>query len=683
MPIITSPNYGLIYNETPLDIPSRGLRDGLNFRAKNGTLESFNLGWAAFSAVQLDSAVRLIDNFFPRNLAEKLIFGTTQDLYLYDGSTDSVSFITPTYSVGTAAASGTVVTGTGTEWEDYGRTRYNIGTASASGSTVTGTGTQWTGEVLPGDEIHFGSSTETSPTATWYVVQSVTDDDTLVLTATAGTVGDGPYVIRRLYPNVRAGDMISFGSAAEADPDAVWFEVDTVNSDTSITLTDDAGTVADGPYTIRRRFQNQSLAKWSVDTFVNDGESGEDLWFATNGVDPVVTYNGTDTSCVLHPELEFTCEVLATYSNMMVYGHITQGGEYLPTTIINSDVGLPLRAGARASGISEQFVSHSGTDGISNIVPIGDYMVLYCERTVIPVQFVGDPLIFLFRVAISGVGPISGDAIADFGDFHEFLGHDAGYMFDGVTLKETNAHVWRDVLRRADPQRRVQAYAHFDEEQGDLIWSIPTTEDGADNVGVIGAPPSQAWSEHYLEDPGERLAGSPFSRRTFPFTATGFYQKSEGLRWVDIAQKWNEFNYAWNDQFLQAAFPINLGGDADGRIWILNENQTANGTPLPSYVRTGRTLFSTDQRRDLLTRVYPFAHKLPYNLEITAFMGDHAGGEPTSKGTQIFDQNLPEGQHFVVFYRRGRTLELQFGSSAGEPWSLDGWDYELVKGGRR
>jgi len=599
-PVVT-PNYGLVFTLPPIAVPRRALKDGNNFRVKNGTLESLNLGWTKFTTNWvLNGDVRLIDNFFPRNSPEQLIFGTATDLYLYNNLNDTVKYLTPIYATGTA---------------------------SSSGTAVTGVGTTWTTNAKAGDQIYFGSATQQDPNATWYTIQSVTDNTHLVLTATAGVH-------------------------------------------------------ANGAYTIRRRFQASVDGEWSVDTFVNDGTTGDDLWFATNGLDPVVTWNGTDLTVTLHPELGFTCKTLTTYSNMMIYGNITQAGDFLFSTIINSDVGLPLHAGSTGTGLSEQFVVHSNTDEILNMIPIGDYLIVYSERTIVPMQFVGDPLVFSFRVAISGVGPISADAIADFGDFHEFLGSDAGYIFDGVTLKTTNDHVWREILRQTDPVRRREAFAHFDEEQGDLLWVIPNNSDPG--VGTIGSPPSMAWVEHYLEDPGDQnFEGSPFSRRDFHFTTTGFYTRASGSLWSDMTFAWQTANYAWNDQFFQVAFPLNIAGDVNGQIWIFNTSQKADGAALPSYVRTQRWALSTGRERDLLTRVYPFSHTLPFNLEVTAFMGDSMGGTVTTKGTQLFNQNQPEGGHFVTFYRRGRVVELQFGSSNGDPWVIDGWDHDSVKGGRR
>jgi hypothetical protein len=73
-----------------------------------------------------------------------------------------------------------------------------IGTAAVSGTAVTGTGTTWQASRLAvGSRIGFGS---VDPTAigTWYEISAIGSDTGITLTATGGTIGDGPYVIEEL-----------------------------------------------------------------------------------------------------------------------------------------------------------------------------------------------------------------------------------------------------------------------------------------------------------------------------------------------------------------------------------------------------------------------------------------------------------------------------------------------------
>jgi hypothetical protein len=592
---VISPNLGLYYDRPSLALEPRMLKDGLNFRVKEGRLTNLNLGWTRFSDFTLNGPVTLIDNFFIRGLEEQLIFGTQYDLYVYDAGDDAVYFITPIYSTGTASANGTAVTGVGTAW-----------------------------------------STE-----------------------------------------AKIGDEISFGASDENDPAATWHTVEAVGGDLSITLSASAGIIANGPYTLRQKFTGSFQDTWDTETFVNASD-GKDWWVATNGIDNIIKWDG-QTAQVEDAGITFQAFNLTVYSNMMVYANITQSGTRLPSTIINSNVGEPFNV---TGGISEQFKVHSGTDGIMNIAPIGDNMAIYSSGTVTIAQFVGDPLIFVFRQAVSGIGAIASRAIADFGDFHEFVGNDSQYTFDGVTLQETGSHVWREILRQQDPSRIAFAFSHFDEESGDLIWSIPSTSDPGS--GSQEATATLAWVEHYLEDVGDEYE-VPFSKREFPFTSSGYYQRQEGLTWDELTDMWSELNFRWNDQFFFSAFPLNLVGDFDGKVYTLGTQQNkVGGDTLASHVTFGRRAIGDGRMRGLVSRVYPFASPFATPLDVVVYLSDHAQGSNTITHTEEFDQTLPEGGHFVSIFRRGRFMELGFSAPGpSEPYEIAGYDIDIKAGGMR
>jgi hypothetical protein len=75
---------------------------------------------------------------------------------------------------------------------------YTTGTASASGTAVTGSGTAWSASrIAVGSRIGFGS-TDPTQISTWYEISAIGSDTGITLTATAGTVNDGAYVIEEL-----------------------------------------------------------------------------------------------------------------------------------------------------------------------------------------------------------------------------------------------------------------------------------------------------------------------------------------------------------------------------------------------------------------------------------------------------------------------------------------------------
>jgi hypothetical protein len=503
--------------------------------------------------------------------------------------------------------------------------RYQTGTASRAGNTVTGVGTGFVAAgIAIGDEIHFG-----------------------------------------------AADYITYPG--------VWDTITNVGGATTLT-TAGSGVVGAGPYTIRKKFSGALKDVWISDIFVNASPSNSDELWMTNGVDAIVRWDGTATQVEEMTALGFTAKALVVYSNMMIFLNLVQSGTQKPTDMINSNPGEPQNV---SSGLSEQFKVHGNTDPILRGEVIGDNLAIYSfgqDGAITLAQFVGDPLVFAFRQVTKGIGPVSAKAIANFGNFHELVAADGMNFFDGASVKSINRHIWREVLRTQDPSRIANAYAHFDEENGDLIWVIPLTTDP--KAGTTGAP-ATAYTEHYLEDPGGN-APSPYSKRSFPFTATGYFKRQTGLTWDQLTNTWDQYNFRWNDRFFFSAFPLNLGGTDDGKIYTLNIVQDADGAALNSFVRFGRRPVSDGRMRGVLTRVYPFVQTLSTPLNVKVLMSDSGNGEPMITDVRSFDQTQPEGGHFTVHYRRGRYYEVEFGTTGpAQPWEIVGYDIDLKRGGRR
>lgn len=598
---VLRPNLGLYTTGPSLTYPKRALSDGLNFRIQNGRLTNTELGWLRFGDFTLNGPVKLVDNFFIRGLDERLIFGTITDLYRYDTAGDAVFFITPIYSTGTAAASGTAVTGTGTAWD----------------------------------------------------------------------------------ANVKAGDEIAFGANDENDPDADWFVIDTVDSDTGITLEASAGTVVDGPYTIRQLFTGTVSDEWDTEVFVDAG-GVEDLWLATNGIDFVVKWNGLDAQVTVLSALGFRAKRLSVFQNMMIYGNLVQAGESKPADIINSNVGDPEDV---SSGLSEQFRVVGEPGEIIEMKGLGDNLAIHLKDNdnIILTQFVGDPLIFVFRKASSGISAAAKDLVVDMGDHHLFVARDAQYRFDGASVIDFGNQYWPETLRFLDTNRLHYAFAHKDREFGSIYWVLPRTTDPLAGEGETAAP-AISDVNHFLEEVA-RTDPMPVSRRAFPFISSGIFFQQEGVTWDNVEGAWNDQVNRWDDRGLFAAFPMILVGATDGTIYSINTSNRADGVALsPSFVRFTKSAIGDGQIRGLVSRVYPFARDpigVDTSLGVSLWLFDHEYGEPTQSDVLPFDLSHPEGAHFVTPYRRARYIEHQFESIEGSLWEIEGFDTDVRTGGRR
>lgn len=482
--------------------------------------------------------------------------------------------------------------------------------------------------------------------------------------------------------NLKAGDEISVGATGRRDLTDTWYEVDTVDSDTQVTLTANyaEATASGEAYTARSVFLGDLTTPFETETFYSAvdvvGTDG-DRWYATNGVDAVVGWDGTDDQ-VYRPTLGTidTCAFIRRFKNVMIYGAIEDAGDAKNYSIRTSAIGKPEDV---VNDEASEFLVHDGSDVLMAAAELGELLVLYSARHVTLVQFVGPPTMFVFRTASTGFGPRSGQAVAEFPDHHLFIGPDSQYRFDGGSTEYWNTHVWREVNRTISPQRLDMIRAFFDEERGDLLWVLPLNSDADPDEG----PPEQAYVHHYLERVGDNP--DPHTRRELPATAFGSYQRETTLTWADLGDAWSETNFRWNDQFFQDAFPQVLFGTNGGDVFLLNTQSSKNGTAMTAYARFSRRPLGGTVRKGILKRIYPFVQQLTassLSLTVRARTADVPQGVAQLAGSGTYAIAQSGDKNFVSFLVGGRFVEIEFRTEGEtDPWILGGYDMDVVPGG--
>lgn len=513
---------------------------------------------------------------------------------------------------------------------------------------------------------------------------------------TVSTTEDSPTITgsgTEWEDNVKIGDYIRVGSTGMRDSQADWPRIIDVVSDTELTIDSDFPfTSSDEEYTIRQTFTGGLLHPWFFETFIaaedlTEGDDG-DRWYATNGIDKVVAWDG-ETDQVYVPDLgDITSAAwMRRFKNAMIYGQIRTDGNLQPTSIRVSALGKPEEVVDEGAA---EFAVHDGTDPLLNGRAIGDMLAMYGNRTITLAQFIGGDLLFAFRQVTVDKGAVSGNGIADFGNFHEFVSTDAKYRFDGASVQERDQHVWRDFVRRLAPDRLAMLHHFFDDEEGELVWVVPLiTDPPPEDEDLEVGPPTTAVVEHYLEhadpqDPTHR----PITVRDLPSLAAGSYLRETGITWQEIEGTWEEQDSRWSDRSLEATFPFRLFGTVDGEVFILNSRDDKNGDPIRSHARTGRKQLGDIRRKGVIQRIYPFAQRVSgatYSLQVRVHFTEDPAGATSTGGTFQYDlTHADTSRHFVSPRLAGRFYEIEFftdGDNRG--WSLQGWDVDIVPAGER
>jgi len=616
---VLRPNLGLMYDQPQETLSPLALVDGLNFRIKQGVIDTRLMGRSKFLPSALPGPVALIDNFLLTSGSALLIFATLTDLLSYNGGTPV--YITPAYATGTIAVTNgsAAVVGTGTAFN----------TAIASGARKN---------VRAGDFIFVGSATENaiSPSGGWYKVLSVTDDTHLTLTASY------------------------------------------------------TGSTASGQaFTARQCFSGTLDNPWATEYFTNANDSSNvpigDQWITTNGLDPVVSWNGTDTFATYQTGLGFTCKYLFRYKDQLLYQGVTFfTGTDSPMGMVNSDAGQPFNV---TTGIAGDEIVTDGNYPIVCSARLYDQLVIYTKSTVansgiggeiILATYLGGDLGYAFRTVIDGRSPLAMYLVADFGYYHKFLGFEGEWIFNGISLQYTGGHVWRQISPSIDLSRINRSFCYFDEYYGELIWAVTFTTD------TKGNGPEVAYVEHYLEDnvpPGH----TPYSKRNFYATNAAAYLASQtAVLFSDLTNGWNTYSIRFNSNLFSANAPISLVGDADGNVLQLStQDQDFDGSALAEFVTFPPRIILDERHKGMVRRLYPFAGQASgYNLTVTVTTYDRVSAATPLK-TKILSYDLSQsGQRFVNPLISGRVAQVQFGTAGpNQPFVLNGYDWDAVPGG--
>lgn len=479
--------------------------------------------------------------------------------------------------------------------------------------------------------------------------------------------------------NVKAGDFIHFGNAAQNSISAEWNEILSVNSDTSLTLVSSHGVVAAGTaYTIRKVFTGSRDDVWEAEPFIS-GPSNTDWFYFTNGQDPVTRWDGSATASVysgIYASGVTAAKTLSVYQNMMVYGNVVQGGASKTADIVNSKPGDPEDI---TTGLADQFKVHDSAGAIKKMLPIGDSLIIYSTSTIVAASFVGDPIVFVFRKVVNDTGPFNSRLILDFGDYHQFIANDGMYKFDGASLLVHGDHLWQPLLRNFDPSRTYQGVTLIVDEHAEAYWATALTTDNTE-------APAVAFTEHYLEDPKDQYPA--FGKRDFPFCSAGYHTLGSTLTWDNVVGIWDDNSSEWDSNANVQNFPIILCGQDNGKVMQLNNSQAQAGVAADSFIKFGRRASVDGKQRALIWRLYPFASDetgTAEALDVYVHLADHAHGDAMQTGPYPYDLSQGEDDHFVTVRRRGRFFEAEFrmDDSVTGGWAIGGYDWDGRAGGYR
>lgn len=277
---------------------------------------------------------------------------------------------------------------------------------------------------------------------------------------------------------------------------------------------------------------------------------GNDLYVITNRIDPIKKWDG---SAATFTNLTGWNNILAgfviSYKNRLIAMNLVDNGYTSPVRIRWSVAGDPEDIVGAGSG----FVDLADTpDWITGACLYKDRLLIFKERSIWELVYVGGTTIFVPVRRVDGVGCSASNTMISLGDYVIFFGTDGIYLYDTYTMIPISDPIY-PLLYPTDTKivnleflnRARAVYVEEIEE----YWLVLPTQGQIPNLLLKYNFGTESWTRVDRE-----------------ITAFGYYSIAPGAAWIDEVGNWTNWAGIWMDHLQAPGAPTTLAGDSLGNI---------------------------------------------------------------------------------------------------------------------
>lgn len=267
-------------------------------------------------------------------------------------------------------------------------------------------------------------------------------------------------------------------------------------------------------------------------------------WVAfTNGIDAPKYFDGA--ICADIPGLPAgvtSCSVLAVYNATLFMMNTVEGGLNFPQRIRRAEIGDPTTWTGGTTGYDDLY---NGSDFIVAAEPMGNYLIVYRERSIIKGQYVNTAgRYYDWAFAVDGEGASSAQSVVNLNAEHLIFANAGIYSYTGgFDVSSVGDKVFYSIFSSSgdlNTQYRTRIFSFYVEELDEAWFFYPAGASEFCNTLMRYNIGDNSWSKRVFAD---------------TFTGFGFYQTITASRWVDLSGSWNDQNYRWNSRSVSSDSP--------------------------------------------------------------------------------------------------------------------------------
>lgn len=404
------------------------------------------------------------------------------------------------------------------------------------------------------------------------------------------------------------------------------------------------------------------------------------IFVCNNAADHPHYWTG-DTSIHLHPLIgwddAWRCKALRPFKNFLIALNITKTSTNYPHMVKWSDAAVPGAIPASWDETSvtgdagEQDIAET-PDVIVDGLPLGDAFIIYKERSMYAMTFIGTPGIFRFQKLPPDVGILARGCVANTPLGHVVLtagdvvlnnGQDAVSIADGAVREY--------IFSTMNSERAERSFVCTNPQKTEVLICFPTGESEACDKAAVWNWKDKTWGFRDLQGVTYGADGQVNA------DATLLSWSSDDESWDSDVTVWSENEYSPNEARLLLS--RTTGTEDGGAISAFDIGAADFGNRFTGSLERTAIHLDDPYSNKIIRSLYPRVDAKVGTVLSVSVGGALYASEPPTYSTPV---QFTVGQQIKIdAFATGRFLSIKIESDDYQPWRLRSLDMDIVQSG--
>jgi len=392
-----------------------------------------------------------------------------------------------------------------------------------------------------------------------------------------------------------------------------------------------------------------------------------------NGVD-VPTYWGGNVAndLVSLPgwNSAWRAQIIRPFKEYLLAFNVTKSSTNYPYMVKWSAAGVP---GSMPSSWDETDLTKDAgekdlsetTDLIVDALPFGDGLIVYKQRSMFQVSFIGQPYIFRFQRLQGSDGLMAPGCVTDTPVGHVFVSNGDVMLFNGSQATSIADGVVREYLfRNMSSDYYARSFVTTNPQKQEVLICYPEEGQQYCTKAAIWNWKTNTWAFRSLP--------------SATYGVTGQISSSIGIiRWSDDSDSWDSDPSIWVENEYAANEARCLLSFTD-KIGAFDIGPDDFGTTFSSYVEKAGMSLDDSQAMKLVRTVLPKFDSSGATMSVSVGSSDIPDATPTYATASDFVCGTDFKTDAMV---NGRYIAVKFSNTSKTPWRIRSFDLDVVPAG--